>query len=433
MASEKRPVCCIIQRLKRLWIEGLTSIKVCADMLPHRSVYFVSSEEKRLMNISTVDAKIETENLVTCHECGYQSHIPNLPNKHKALCPRCGYRITAFRVNAIQWVTALAFTALLFLLIALPYEFLSFSAGGQNQQINILGSIHLLFAQDYAALGALLAIAILVLPACILITVLVVLVPLQFNVILPQAVKLLDFIFKILPWAMAEIFLVGVLVSLVKISSLAEVDIGLSFYAFLLFTLSMSAMLLFLDEHQLRLAINSSEHRFKKKLNASQSIQTTWALLLTAVLLYIPANILPIMITNTLGNEQASTIIGGVILLWQSGSYPIALIIFVASILVPVAKIVILTWLNFSVQFGKQELYRQRMAWYRFTEFIGRWSMIDVFVVAVLVSLIQLGNVMSIHPGHAVVAFSGVVIATMLAAMSFDTRLIWQKDVNSDE
>jgi paraquat-inducible protein A len=370
---------------------------------------------------------------VTCHECGYQTHLPSLPNKHKALCPRCGYRITAYRQHAIQWVCALALSALIFLIIAMPFNFLSFSAGGQDQQINILGSIELLFAQDYAILGLIMASAIVVLPACILLALLLLLIPLQFGIILPKASNLVNIIFALLPWAMAEIFLVGVLVSLVKISSLADVGIGMSFYAFLLFTVSMSAMLLFLDEHQLRLAINNTEHVSNPKVNPSKSIQTTWSLLLTAVLLYIPANLLPIMVTNTLGNEQPSTIIGGVILLWQSGSYPIAFIIFVASVLVPVAKIVILCWLNFSVQFNQQELSRQRMTWYRFTEFIGRWSMIDVFVVAVLASLIQLGNVMSIHPGHAVVAFCGVVIATMLAAMSFDTRLIWQKEVPFDE
>lgn len=366
--------------------------------------------------------------LVTCRECAYQTLIPALVNKHKALCPRCGYRITAYREHAIQWVGALALSALIFLIIALPFKFLSFSAGGQDQQIDILSSIVVLFAQDYAILGLIMASAIVVLPGCILISILLLLIPLQFGLIVPKARYLLSFIFALLPWAMAEIFLVGVLVSLVKISSLADVGIGLSFYAFLLFTLSMSAMLLFLDEHQLRLMIKNQKVESKNDINPSKSIQTTWAMLLTAVLLYIPANLLPIMVTTTLGNEQPSTIIGGVILLWQSGSYPIAAIIFIASVLVPVAKVVILCWLNYSVQFNHQKLRSERMVYYRLTEFIGRWSMIDVFVVAILVSLIQLGNVMSVHPGHAIVAFCGVVITTMLAAMSFDTRLIWQKE-----
>jgi paraquat-inducible protein A len=106
-------------------------------------------------------------------------------------------------------------------------------------------------------------------------------------------------------------------------------------------------------------------------------------------------------------------------------SYPIAIIIFIASVFIPVAKIVILCWLNYSVQRKQQHANSERIFWYRITEFVGRWSMIDVFVVAVLVSLIQLGNIMNALPGHAALAFCGVVIFTMLAAMSFDSRLIW--------
>ena len=369
-----------------------------------------------------------SHNIVSCHECAYVVHLPAIPNKHKALCPRCGYKLTMHRQHALQWICALAVSALIFLFAALPFEFLSFSAGGQTQNIDLLAGIDVLFIEDYAILGLLQIMAILILPGLILISILVILIPLQFGIVMPKADYITQFILHLLPWSMAEIFLIGVLVSLVKISSLADIAVGPSFYAFLLFTLSMSAMLMFFDEHQLRIAIQQKSHIAHKPINASQSIQTTWALLISSVLLYIPANVLPIMVTKTLGDEKASTIIGGVILLWQSGSYPIALIIFVASVLVPVAKIVILCWLNYSVQQGHQQLNRERIRWYRLTEFIGRWSMIDVFVVAVLVSLIQLGNVMSIHPGYAAIAFCAVVIVTMLAAMSFDTRLIWHKE-----
>jgi paraquat-inducible protein A len=131
------------------------------------------------------------------------------------------------------------------------------------------------------------------------------------------------------------------------------------------------------------------------------------------------------MHTSVLGSDDPSTILGGVIALWEMDSYPIAIIIFIASVFIPVAKIVILCWLNYSVQRKQQRANSERIFWYRITEFVGRWSMIDVFVVAVLVSLIQLGNIMNALPGHAALAFCGVVICTMLAAMSFDSRLIW--------
>lgn len=371
---------------------------------------------------------VSIKHTVICHECAHLINLPIIPDKHKAVCPRCGYNITTVRQNALQWVAAFSITALVFLLLSLPFEFLSFTAGGQSQNINIPSSILFLFEQNFALLGIIEAVAILLLPASILITLSIVVIPLLFGVIVPKAQQLVTIVFAIVPWAMAEIFLIGVLVSLIKISALADVAIGPSFYAFLIFTISITATLMFLDEHQLRTAISQQIVAHINPINRTKSIQTTWALLMTAIFLYIPANILPIMVTTTLGNDTPSTIIGGVILLWQSGSYPIALIIFIASVLVPVAKIIILCWLNFSVQKNKQQQKRERMRWYRITEFIGRWSMIDIFVVAVLVSLIQLGNVMSIHPGHAAIAFCAVVIVTMLAAMSFDTRLIWNSE-----
>lgn len=373
------------------------------------------------------------QRLVHCHECAHQVCLPAIPHKHKASCPRCGFNLGTHYENGLQWVCALAIAALIFLCASLPFEFLSFAAGGRQQNINILSGLSVLFTEDYAMLAVLQAVAILILPGVILSAILFLLIPLQFGYVVPKANQVARLISMLLPWSMAEIFLIGVLVSLIKISSLAEVAVGPSFYAFVLFTLCMTCMLLFFDEHQLRDAIAPGQSRALKPINARQSIQTTWALLATAILLYIPANILPIMVTTTLGSDQPSTIIGGVILLWQSGSYPIAVIIFVASVLVPIAKIVILCWLNYSVQQGSQQQHIERIRWYRLTEFVGRWSMIDVFVVAVLVSLIQLGNVMSIHPGNAAIAFCMVVITTMLAAMSFDTRLIWQKDLGVDE
>ncbi len=157
----------------------------------------------------------------------------------------------------------------------------------------------------------------------------------------------------------------------------------------------------------------------------SRSIQETWAWLITSVVLYIPANFLPIMHTTFLGRTTENTIFGGVVTLWEHGSYPIALVIFVASVFVPIGKILILGWLCVSVQFGSTLVLKQKSRLYRITEFVGRWSMVDVFVVGILVALIQLGAIMTILPGAAALAFAAMVATTMLAAIAFDPRLIW--------
>jgi len=156
-----------------------------------------------------------------------------------------------------------------------------------------------------------------------------------------------------------------------------------------------------------------------------ESIQKTWAWLITAAMLYLPANFLPITYTRLFGRETESTILGGVVLLWEHGDKPIAVIIFIASVLVPLGKMIVLAWMCLSVQTGSDFALTQKTKLYRVTEFVGRWSMIDVFVVAILVALIQLGNIMTIRPGVAAVAFAGMVITTMLASQSFDPRLLW--------
>ncbi len=158
------------------------------------------------------------------------------------------------------------------------------------------------------------------------------------------------------------------------------------------------------------------------------SIQHTIAYLITACILYIPANILPITTTTQFGRTFESTIIGGVIHLWENGSYPVACIIFFASVMIPIAKILALFWLCWSVSKKYTFRRKERTSLYRITEFIGRWSMIDVFVVAILVALIQLGGILSIQAGTAAIAFASVVIITMFAANAFDPRLIWDID-----
>ncbi len=158
------------------------------------------------------------------------------------------------------------------------------------------------------------------------------------------------------------------------------------------------------------------------------SLQLTWAWLITSVILYLPANILPIMYTTFLGQTTESTILGGVVQLWEHGSYPIALVIFIASVLVPIGKIVVLGWLCISVQRSHKTALKHKALLYRMTEFIGRWSMVDVFVVGILVALIQLGNIMTILPGSAALAFAAMVMTTMFAAITFDPRMIWLAD-----
>ncbi|MFC1779775.1 paraquat-inducible protein A [Thermodesulfobacteriota bacterium] len=158
------------------------------------------------------------------------------------------------------------------------------------------------------------------------------------------------------------------------------------------------------------------------------SLLRTWALLIAAMVFYIPANVLPMTITSALGSVSADTIMSGVIYFMQHGSWEIALVIFTASVFVPFLKFGILM---LSVQFKSIKRPKDRTRLYRFTEAIGRWSMLDIYVVTILVALVKLGFLADIEAGPAAIYFAAVVVTTMIAAESFDPRLIW--DVVEDK
>jgi paraquat-inducible protein A len=161
------------------------------------------------------------------------------------------------------------------------------------------------------------------------------------------------------------------------------------------------------------------------------SIQYTWALVIAAAICYIPANALPVLNTTTLGSSEPDTILGGVVFLYTSGSWPLALIVLIASVIVPLGKLFALGYLLFTVQRGSLADNRDRTRLYRMVEFIGRWSMLDVFVDTFTVALVQLSPLMSVQPGPGVLFFAAVVVLTMIAAESFDPRLIWDSHFNS--
>jgi len=157
----------------------------------------------------------------------------------------------------------------------------------------------------------------------------------------------------------------------------------------------------------------------------TNSLTRTWALVIAAFIFYIPANVLPITVVTSLGKTQADTIMSGVIYFVLTGMWPIALVIFVASVAVPLIKLFVLSYLLISVQRKSRWRPEDRTRLYRIAEAVGRWSMVDIFVVTILVALVKLGGLATIDAGPAASYFAAVVVSTIFAAMSFDPRLIW--------
>ena len=168
--------------------------------------------------------------------------------------------------------------------------------------------------------------------------------------------------------------------------------------------------------------------RFALHAVKPQSLQRTTAWLLTAAILYVPANLLPVMSTSSVLGRDSHTLVGGIHELWTSGSWELALIVFVASIAVPLLKIAALALLAWSAHRRSPWRQRERAGLYRLVETVGHWSMLDVFVVVLRVGMVRFGVLASVEPEAGLLAFGGVVVATMLASNSFDPRLIWTED-----
>ncbi len=405
---------------------------------------------------------------VVCHECDQVVAVPFLIEGQQARCPRCDHVLAQLPKYPMQRPLVYALTSLIMLLCANLLPFLAINARGVGSSMNLFEAAGVIFSEDYRVLAMGIYLCMQLLPACCLLIVVWIYAGFHHWAVPPGARSMARWLFRLQPWTMTEVFMVGVLVSLIKIASLADIRIGAGFWCFCLFSLMYLKSMMHLDRDWLwtRLAgpcpplplqagqgalaqgatlchgchgvvASAAGHcpRCGARVHARipRSQEHTFALLIAACLLYLPANLLPIMVTESLGSDTYSTILGGVVLLWHMGSYPVALVIFVASVMVPITKIIALFWLCWTVQRGEPHHRFGRTRLYRVTEFIGRWSMVDVFVVAVLAALIRMGKLMSIYPGAAAMAFGGVVVVTMLAAMSFDPRLIWDHSVSDKE
>ena len=161
------------------------------------------------------------------------------------------------------------------------------------------------------------------------------------------------------------------------------------------------------------------------------SIGRTWALLVTAYLAYVPANVLPVLETESILEHTSDTILGGAVRLWAQGAWPLSIVIIVASFGVPLAKLFALTWLLVTVKYGSTTDTAQRTRLYRAVDLIGRWSMVDIYIGGLLVALVQFQPFATVTVGPAAIAFTAVVVLTMMASRTFDPRLLWDADARA--
>lgn len=427
------------------------------------------------INNMTIDSSaIDAHLMISCEECGLVVAVPKLQEGQKAHCSRCDHVLTQTTVNPNQRAIAYSIACFVMLVLSISFPFMSFSVQGMTQEISLLNAAQMLDEFQNSLLAFLLLGTVIILPA-IYISLMLILYFTAYryqhsarNMPVRKIIKsFCKLLFLVEPWLMVDVFLLGVLVSLIKIATLADISLGYSFYAYCIYAVLVVKCVSLVDKswlwdqfipakpieksyeghthhsnshlschvcHQVNLGdmaspdncirCDSTLHHFDMHAN----LQKVWALLITACIFYLPANLYPMMYTVSLGSSQPSTIMEGVILLWQLGSYPVAMIIFIASVFIPLVKMIALAWLFISAKrisnLSEKDAIK-KLKVYRITEFIGRWSMIDIFVVAILVALVQLQNLMAIYPGPAALSFAAVVIFTMLSAMLFDSRMLW--------
>jgi len=402
-----------------------------------------------------------TPQVMECHDCGLLHEVPILENGTAAHCSRCNATLHKFRITSLNHAFAYTCAGLVFFLMANFLPFISLEISGQFHTASLVTGIFALYNQGLWELAAVVALTMFVAPGLRLGSLFLVLGGLTLKRPPRWLPGLYRFATLLAHWAMIEVYMLGVFVAYTKLIDLASVTVGAGLFSLGALMLAMIAAGAALDNetvwraferrglvplasrtdsrrptcqcHSCGLVSNvePGAHSDCPRCGAAlhdrkpNSLPRTWALVVTAIILYIPANVFPVMTVISLGRGAPDTIISGVIELADAGMWPLAALVFFASILVPVLKLVGLIILLVTTQRGMGRRLHDRTVLYRIVEAVGRWSMIDIFMISILVALVQLGQIATIEPGIGAVAFASVVVITMIAAMNFDPRLMW--------
>ena len=378
-------------------------------------------------------------------------------------CRQCGRVLVSRTVGRVDLPLALSSTALLLLVPAVTAPFLSVSAVGAARDSWILTGIRTFAEEGFPELGLLVLMCAVILPLTFMAALVWVLGSIHFgrtdNPLLGRVYRWLG---RIRPWMMLEVFLVGAFVAYTRIETVGSVEIDTGGWCFLAATFISLLTLTQLDDHTVwdalavrgvagsdrapsiactacDLIIPASPRvhfcpRCQARLHVRKpdSLKRTAALLVAGYLLYIPANLMPVMSLNNVGGLEHNTIMSGVFELIDNNLWPLALIVFVASIVLPLMKLLGLTWMLIAIRLRSARLLRARTRFYRTIEVIGRWSNIDVFMGSVLVALLQFGALSTVRAEPGLVAFAAVVVITMIATETFDARLMWDAAAESN-
>lgn len=400
-----------------------------------------------------------------CQDCGLFQTLPPLAPGDAAYCPRCNATLRHGREDSADKVLACTAAALLLFVLALQLPLLHVDAVGRITSAGLFTGPDRLQDGGEWAIGLVVLITLVAMPGTHILLLLFVTLGLRLRDpprILARAFGMIE---RIRPWSMTEVFLLGLLVAYTRLKAIATVEVEPGVWALAGMMLCLVAADVVLDPESIwdtmqeKGLIHVREppgaHRpigcdtcrlvlcapsgwpcprcgFRLRQRKRQSLVRCWALLAAAIILYLPANLYPIITVIRFGRGEPSTILNGVVELIQADMVPLALLVFLASITVPLLKLVGLTFMLLMTHERSGRWLRGRTRLYRLVEGVGRWSMIDVFMLTTLVALVHMGFIATVLPGPGAIAFAAVVVLTMFAARAFDPRLMWDAAEKSE-
>lgn len=406
------------------------------------------------------------DGLIACHVCDALHSIVPVAARGRALCRRCGALLYRNMPHSLDHSAALYLAALVLFLVANSFPFIALQYGDRVEQ-SLLGSAGI--ALQHAGMfpiGVLVLMTSVVFPFLTIAGKLYLLLPLRLGMRPRWMTPVWRMVRALDPWSLIGVFMLGLLVSVAKLQDMAVIVPGVAFYAFIGLLIVSSAAIASFDPavvwprigpspapaqsateiqnasslgyttcHVCTLLVAKSPEGNQVHcprcgsavhgMRAAASISTTWALLLSASMLLLPANLYPVMTVTRFGMGEPNTILSGVAHLIADGAWPLGLLVLFASFVVPIGKIVVLAFLLLTTQRRSTWRQRDRSLLYRITEVVGAWSMVDIFLVGILVALVRMDGLAMVYPGIGASFFGASVVLTMMAAQSFDPRMIW--------
>ncbi|HWW79156.1 MAG TPA: paraquat-inducible protein A [Steroidobacteraceae bacterium] len=379
--------------------------------------------------------------------------LPMLGRGQTAMCRRCDSTLAGPATGRVDAPLALAGAALVLLLAALVWPLMTVSSLGAARESWLDTCVSALWGQGFLSLAVLVAAFTVALPCIYLALLLWVLIALRFNLGGPLG-RLFRWVQHLRPWMMIEVYLVGCFVAYSRIKVVSTIEIGLGGWCLLGASLLFLLVLTQLDARTVweALPVNAAVGKGQDTIACTvcdlvvtgteeggdcprcaatlhvrkpDAFRRTTALVITGFLLYVPANFIPVLTTVRLGRADENTILSGVIELVHNDLWPLAIIVFSASIILPLLKLCGLTWMLIATHLRSRRLLVARTRFYRMIDLVGRWSNIDVFAVSLLIAALRFGALTEVYAGSGLVAFAAVVIVTMVATSVFDTRLMW--------